>query len=109
MSEQMQEETVAALRPKSLANRRKTGYKSPPHSPETQFKPGRSGSPSGRPKLKSLTDAYPKALESRVPGDLQGRTYADFIALAMAREAVKGKVPAALEIADRVSGNRAQI
>ena len=75
------------------------------------WKPGQSGNPSGRPKRKPLTDAYAAILEKKFPADvaaklmLLGRpTYAQVIAISLAQEAIKGKVQAASELADRVEG-----
>lgn len=75
------------------------------------WKPGQSGNPGGRPKKKPLTEAYGRILKRRVPAEvvrklgLRGHpTYAEMIALSLAREAVKGKVQAAAELADRVEG-----
>ena len=75
------------------------------------WKPGQSGNPGGRPKKKPLTEAYGRILKRRVPADvlrklgLKGHpTYAEVIALSLAREGIKGKVQAAAELADRVEG-----
>ncbi len=75
------------------------------------WKPGQSGNPSGRPKRKPLTDAYAAILRKRIPAavarklQLLGRpTYAQVIAMSLAQEAIKGKVQAASELADRVEG-----
>jgi hypothetical protein len=75
------------------------------------FKPGQSGNPGGRPKKKPLTEAYGRILKRRVPADLVRKlglkghpTYAEMIAISLTREAVKGKVQAASELADRVEG-----
>jgi hypothetical protein len=69
-----------------------------------RWKPGQTGNAGGRPRRKPLTDAYAAILEELVPGDKQGRTFAEIIAMALVREAVKGRVNAAAEIADRVEG-----
>ena len=71
-----------------------------------RFKPGQSGNPSGRPKKKPLTEAYEALMKQPIPGDPQGRTFAEAIAFSMATEAIKGrcKVGAASEIADRIEG-----
>ncbi len=75
------------------------------------FMPGKSGNPSGRPKRKPLTDAYIEQLNQTVPPEIarqlkisESSTYADVIAMALVREAVKGKVNAAAELADRAEG-----
>lgn len=69
---------------------------------------GQSGNPGGRPRKKLITAAYEEMLAQLVPGDKEGRTFAQAIAFAMVREAVKGKVNAAAEIADRVEGKTLQ-
>ena len=75
------------------------------------WKPGQSGNPGGRPKRKVLTDAYTALLDQNIPPDLarklqisESSTYAEVIAMALVREAVKGKVNAAAELADRAEG-----
>ena len=80
-----------------------------------KWKPGQSGNPSGRPKRKPLTDAYAAILTKRIPAavarklQLLGRpTYAQVIAMSLAQEAIKGKVQAASELADRVEGRVSQ-
>jgi hypothetical protein len=85
----------------------------PPERPAYQrglkpWKKGQSGNPDGRPKSKILSDAYKRLLEEPFPNDPQGRTYAELIALGQAREAIKGKTPAAAEIADRTEGRARQ-
>jgi hypothetical protein len=70
------------------------------------FKKGESGNPSGRPKTLPLTEAYREIAQMRVPKnvDPKQRTYSQLIALAIASEAMHGKVQAAIEIADRIEG-----
>jgi len=68
------------------------------------WKPGESGNPSGRPKRKPITDAYIRLLNEPIPGDKEGRTFADALAQKILKEALNGKVPAASEITDRVEG-----
>jgi len=75
------------------------------------WKPGQSGNPSGRPKRKPLTDAYAAILDKKIPREVAARlkllgqpTYAQVIAISLAKEAIKGKVNAAAELADRVEG-----
>ena len=72
--------------------------------------PGQSGNPGGRPKSKLISEAYKVKLESLVPDDPQGRTYAELIADGMIVEAVRGKnkVNAASEMADRTEGKPRQ-
>lgn len=68
------------------------------------FQPGVSGNPGGRPKRKPLTEAYQALMNQVCPEDKDGRTYAQLIARALMKEAIKGKVQAAAELADRVEG-----
>jgi Family of unknown function (DUF5681) len=72
-----------------------------------EFQPGQSGNPSGRPK-KHITEAYLKLLGRKFPGDPKRRTYAELIAEAQAKEAIKGKTQAAIEITDRTEGKTTQ-
>lgn len=71
-------------------------------------KKGQSGNPSGRPKSRTLSDAYKYKLEEPVPNDPEGRTWAELIAEAQVRDAVRGNVQAAREIADRTEGRPRQ-
>jgi hypothetical protein len=73
-----------------------------------RWKKGQSGNPSGRPKSKTLSDAYRMKLEEPVPNDPEGRTWAELIAEAQIRDAVRGNVQAAREIADRTEGRARQ-
>jgi hypothetical protein len=82
---------------------------------EKMWKPGQSGNPGGRPKRKPLTDAYAALLDKPIPPDMarqlkldESTTYAQVIAISLVREAVKGKVQAAAEVADRVEGKITQ-
>jgi hypothetical protein len=79
------------------------------------FMPGQSGNPLGKPKRKPLTDAYAALLDKPIPPDMarqlkldESTTYAQVIAMSLVREAVKGKVNAAAEVADRVEGRITQ-
>ena len=79
------------------------------------WKPGECPNPSGRPKRKPLTDAYAALLDKPIPPDMarqlkldESTTYAQVIAMSLVREAVKGKVQAAAEVADRVEGKITQ-
>jgi hypothetical protein len=79
------------------------------------WKPGESGNPGGRPRRKPLTDAYAALLDKPIPPDMarqlkldESTTYAQVIAMSLVREAVKGKVQAAAEVADRVEGKITQ-
>jgi hypothetical protein len=73
-----------------------------------RWKKGQSGNPSGRPKSKTLSNAYRNKLEETVPNDPEGRTWAELIAEAQVRDAVRGNVQAAREIADRTEGRARQ-
>jgi hypothetical protein len=91
-------------------NKHKSGFRGP--SPDVgkphQWKKGQSGNPSGRPKSKILSAAYRTKLEEIVPDDPKGRTWAELIAEAQVRDAVRGNVQAAREIADRTEGRARQ-
>lgn len=91
-------------------NKQKTGFRGP--SPDVgkpyRWKKGVSGNPSGRPKSKTLSDAYKHKLEEIVPNDAEERTWAELIAEGQIRDAVKGNVQAAREIADRTEGRARQ-
>src|ERR1700722_19190585 len=91
-------------------NKKKTGFRGP--NPDVgkayRWKKGQSGNPSGRPKSKTLSDAYRNKLEEPVPNDPEKRTWAELIAEAQVRDAVRGNVQAAREIADRTEGKAKQ-
>jgi Family of unknown function (DUF5681) len=80
--------------PKSLANLK-------------PWQPGQSGNPGGRPK-RLLAEAYQTHLGCTEKGDAQKRTYAELIALAQIRKALRGNTMAAKEIADRTEGRARQ-
>jgi len=71
------------------------------------YKPGESGNPKGRPP-DILTDAYKELLPEAVPGDAEGKNWAQQIALAQFRAAAAGSTQAAKEIADRTQGKAPQ-
>ena len=86
-----------------------------PEMEARKWKPGESGNVGGRPKRKPLTDAYAALLDKPIPSDMarqlkldESTTYAQVIAMSLVREAVKGKVNAAAEVADRVEGKITQ-
>jgi hypothetical protein len=90
-------------------NRRKTGGTMPVLGGEaTRWKPGQSGNPGGRPKSAPLSQACREVLALPVPGDPQGRTYAEMIAATLAGKAVEGDIKAAQELADRAEGRARQ-
>ena len=75
------------------------------------FKPGQSGNPGGRPKKTPYTAAHRLIAEMVGVADLNilpTDTIAECVAKIMAREALKGKVNAAKEIADRTDGTPRQ-
>ena len=86
-------------------NREKVGKGKPPK--ETQWKPGQSGNPKGRPKSITLSEALRAQLGQVMPGEDE-KTYAEKIALVLCEEATKGNVGAAKEIADRTEGKPRQ-
>ena len=88
-------------------NRRKTGAKVP-NGEATQFKPGQSGNPGGRPKTAALSNACRDLLAQPMPGDAENRTYAQVIARMLAEKAVGGDIQAARELADRAEGRPRQ-
>jgi hypothetical protein len=67
------------------------------------FKPGESGNISGRPR-KLMTEAYRRALDRKIEGDAQGRTYADAIAEKMISLGLNGDVRAVAEVSIRSDG-----
>jgi hypothetical protein len=69
-----------------------------------RFALGASGNPGGRPKTKLFGEAYKIVLECEDLKSFQPQNALEAIALGIAREAQKGKVHAAAEIADRVEG-----
>jgi Family of unknown function (DUF5681) len=73
-----------------------------------RWKKGQSGNFSGRPKCKTLSEAYKNKLEEPVPNDPEGRTWAELIAEGQVRDAVRGNVQAARELADRTEGRARQ-
>ena len=91
-------------------NRHKTGFRGP--SPDvgktTQFRAGHSPNPGGRPKTAPLSHACREVLAQPVPGDPEGRTYAERIALMLAKKAAEGDIRAAQELADRAEGRARQ-
>ena len=92
-------------------NRQKTGFRGP--TPDvgraSRWQPGcPSPNPGGRPKKTPLSDACREVLALPVPGDPEGRTYAEKIAGTLAEKAAKGDIRAAQELADRAEGKARQ-
>lgn len=59
------------------------------------FRPGRSGNPGGNSKKRHMASAYAALLSQKYPRDKQNRTWAERIALAVAKKAAKGDTAAA--------------
>lgn len=97
-----------AMKTRKPQNRRKTGARRTPNNEATRWRPGQSGNPGGRPKTASLSQAYRQKLDSLVPGDKEGRTYAQAIADELAERALAGDIRAAQELADRAEGRPRQ-
>lgn len=73
-----------------------------------RFQIGNPGGP-GRPRKNTLlSESYKAKLADLVPGDKLGRTYAEVIADALIKEAKRGKVQPASELADRTEGKPRQ-
>ena len=92
----------------------KTPKQIPPAMEARKWKPGQSGNPASRPR-KIISEAYLRRMASPLPEDVckaaklrKGSTWADLAALSMAKAAVKGRVDAAREIADRLEGKATQ-
>lgn len=84
----------------------------PNPSPKTRFKKGQTGNPKGRPVTKPLSNAYLSLLslpvsefDQLIPEEL---SVAEGIARAVIQQAIKGRVEAAREIADRIEGKATQ-
>ncbi len=92
---------------KQTVNKRRSGKFAPGNKLGNRFKPGETGNPQGRPKLTLLSEALREELAKVLPG-LDERTMAEHIARSLIREAIKGNVMAAREIADRSEGRPKQ-
>jgi hypothetical protein len=76
-----------------------------------QWQPGQTGNPGGRPKKKPITDRYLRIVETELPDDIRraldlprGATFGDAIALARARQAIRGETAAAKEMREAIEG-----
>jgi hypothetical protein len=87
-----------------------TGFRGPNPSvgKATQFRPGQSGNPGGRPKMKPITDAYRAILASENPEEFEPKTGAERIAFEVYQQAQEGRLRHAKEITDRVEGRVTQ-
>lgn len=87
--------------------KKKTGFRggSPDVGKATQFKPGKSGNPGGRPKA-LIADASREWLKQIDRNT--GQTNAELIAKAQGKKALKGETSAYNAIADRTEGKPAQ-
>jgi len=79
------------------------------------FPPGVSGNPAGRPRKRPISEAYDDLVRLELPEKIRlsanlpkGSTWADAIALSMARQALKGDVPAAKEVREAIEGKSVQ-
>lgn len=72
----------------------------------TQFQPGQSGNPGGKPKQKEMRDALRLALRDDV--DAPPRNKMDAIVRAHVEKALEGDMAAIKEIYDRIDGKVAQ-
>jgi len=89
-------------------NSAKTVRGNPDKTIPHRWQPGQSGNPGGRPKRTPLADACREVLALPVPGDSDGRTYAQKIAATLAEKAAEGDIRAAAELADRAEGRARQ-
>src|SRR5262249_6157155 len=99
-----------AREPKSSPeNRRKTAEANLALGAPHRFKPGQSGNPGGRPRTAKVSEACRDKLASFIPGDAEGRTYAEGIADKLVQLALRGDIRAAQELADRAEGRPSQM
>lgn len=76
-------------------------------NPATQFPPGRSGNPGGRPKGRSLTAILREALDADTLGEMPivgGKTVADVLVQAMLGHAISGDAALIREAFTRIDG-----
>jgi hypothetical protein len=92
---------------KQMENKWPDGTLAPGHTLGSRWQPGQSGNPKGRPKGVTLSDALRRMLAEQAPGKSE-QTYAEAIARALCKEAAKGNVLAAKEVADRTEGKPKQ-
>ena len=90
------ERTNATLSPKMIAS---------------QFKPGESGNPSGRPRKSPVSDALRELLDQEYTGRerrFKGMTNGCVLATRLFEMAIAGDLGAAKEVADRIQGRAPQ-
>lgn len=66
------------------------------------FQPGQSGNPGGRPKKKPITEALLELLNAEQGASK--KTGAQLLAQVLYTQGLKGKVPAIVEVLDRIEG-----
>lgn len=81
----------------------------------TRFRPGTSGNPGGRPRIKPVTEASERTVLLPVPeedrkklGLPKGATWADAVAHGQIRAAAKGSAPSATYVRETVEGKMPQ-
>jgi len=85
---------------------RRIGYKSPPLHPPTEFQPGQSGNPAGRPPNEGSITYWLKKLLAEPNGG--GLPVAKAVAQKVIAQAKKGDLKAISEVLDRTEGKAAQ-
>jgi hypothetical protein len=85
----------------SAKNSAKPRRGNPDKTKPYRFQPGQSGNPGGRPR-KWITEHYEELALQTPPG--KKRTYAELLAEAQFRKALKGNTMAAKEVTDRLEG-----
>ena len=91
----------------SKQQRDEKGHFLPGNTEGNRFEPGQSGNPAGRPKAKTLSEAYRAALE-RDANDETDRTNAEVIADKVIEMAKIGALDYIGELADRTEGKAKQ-
>jgi hypothetical protein len=100
----------------AVENETRTVEKRQPHPNAVPhlFKPGNPGGP-GRPRKRPQSEAYDSVLQMELPMEVcramkleKGSTWADAIAIAIARKAITGDVAAAKEMREAVEGKATQ-
>jgi Family of unknown function (DUF5681) len=86
----------------SAKNSAKPRRGNPDRTKPYRFQPGQSGNPGGRPR-KYITEVYEQLALEPVPTK-GGKTYAELLALAQFKKALKGNTMAAKEVTDRLEG-----